>query len=680
MALRHPAPASSLDASFLSRIASLKLHDLRLSLRPLPFTASFCLPHRVPQGSSSSPSQPSQERLVVAADALDLDASAIKRAVLTTGEVTIFNTIESFKELDKKQFLHNIATEMCRQIDSGEVEENPSLLVRCDVIVFSDLKDYKHYYWFAFPALCFPDPPTLSDSILSMEDVMSSDMIHQLHIGYNGLLESSGNGIPPFFIVVEDKDANTVSVKPLSHYPACAQSGKQVLFGFVDHSPLQSNPGWPLRNLLYFLNRRWSLSDVTVLCYRDFSENMQRESQAEWHSRQGRRADSDRVKETLSWELNQKGKLGPRCADLAPFMDPKRRAIESADLNLKLMRWRFLPNLDTESLSHKRCLLLGAGTLGCNVARSLTSWGFRKITFVDYGKVSYSNPTRQWLFEFEDCLSLSRSDVSLQAAADRLSRIVPNMEAEGFELSIPMPGHPVAEELQGKVLADVAKLADLIQHADLIFLLTDTRESRWLPTLLCACKSKPCINVALGFDTFVVMRHGVPDPANATDPQQIPSCNLGCYFCNDVVAPMNSTRNRTLDQQCTATRPGLSPIASSIAVEIAVSLLHHPKGCLAQADTEEEQEGTDLGILPHQIRGFLSSFSNVVVQGRPFKHCTACSAVILNQYATRGNEFLLRAFNEPNFLEEASGLTDMLREGEALMEDWEDDEVEELEP
>ena len=65
-----------------------------------------------------------------------------------------------------------------------------------------------------------------------------------------------------------------------------------------------------------------------------------------------------------------------------------------------------------------------------------------------------------------------------------------SLQAEGFELSIPMPGHPVSEELQGKVLADVAKLADLIQHADLIFLLTDTRESRWLPTLLCACKSK----------------------------------------------------------------------------------------------------------------------------------------------------------------------------------------------
>ena len=26
--------------------------------------------------------------------------------------------------------------------------------------------------------------------------------------------------------------------------------------------------------------------------------------------------------------------------DLAPFMDPARRAVEAADLNLKLMRWR----------------------------------------------------------------------------------------------------------------------------------------------------------------------------------------------------------------------------------------------------------------------------------------------------------------------------------------------------
>ena len=58
----------------------------------------------------------------------------------------------------------------------------------------------------------------------------------------------------------------------------------------------------------------------------------------------------------------------------------------------------------TEKVAATSCLLIGAGTLGCAVARCLIGWGVRTITFVDSGVVSYSNPVRQSLFTFEECL------------------------------------------------------------------------------------------------------------------------------------------------------------------------------------------------------------------------------------------------------------------------------------
>ena len=58
------------------------------------------------------------------------------------------------------------------------------------------------------------------------------------------------------------------------------------------------------------------------------------------------------------------------------------------------------------------------------------------------------------------------------------------------------------------------------------------------------------INAALGFDTFLVVRHGMkpehPPMESHTGGTMSPPLdapvqgdNLGCYFCNDVVAPGN---------------------------------------------------------------------------------------------------------------------------------------------
>lgn len=48
-----------------------------------------------------------------------------------------------------------------------------------------------------------------------------------------------------------------------------------------------------------------------------------------------------------------------------------RLADASSDLNIRLMKWRLVPDIDIDVMKKTKCLLLGAGTLGCHVARDL---------------------------------------------------------------------------------------------------------------------------------------------------------------------------------------------------------------------------------------------------------------------------------------------------------------------
>lgn len=123
---------------------------------------------------------------------------------------------------------------------------------------------------------------------------------------------------------------------------------------------------------------------------------------------------------------------------------------------------------------------------------------------------------------------------------------------------------------------------------------------------------------------------------------------------------MQSQKDQTLDQQCTVTRPGIAAIASAHLVELLVSLLQHPLGAAAEApQPQNDRNDHPLGLVPHQIRGFLSRFENISIVGRSYKYCSACSEPIINEYEKRGWDFVQRALNEDGYVEELSGLKEV---------------------
>jgi len=567
-------------------------------------------------------------------------------------------------------------------------------------------------------------------------------------------------GCPPFFVIVRDtstcdESSGSSSIRCLSlskstYDKLSKEEKKRVTFGFLDpigatavNADEYASVGWSLRNLIAYLTLRLGLGgcDVDVVSYRpallqrlsssdvELSENpssdaideqedgslllriaLPSKADYDWllggSSPDSTTAASPRqpLYRTTGYEPNVRGRPGPRTVNLSPLLSPQHLSAQASDLNLRLMKWRAVPDLNLDRLGSLRVLLLGAGTLGCSVARTLQGWGVRDMTLVDNGRVSYSNPVRQNLFELTDCAEGGKMKAA--AAAESLRRIAgeENMKSRGVALTIPMPGHPFGTDKAEEVARnDTAILSDLIKECDVVFLLTDTRESRWLPTVMARAEGKMLINAALGLDSWLVMRHG-GDRAGGSGSGGTAandSCRLGCYFCNDVVAPENSTNNRTLDQQCTVTRPGLAPIASSMAVELMVSLLHHPLGHAAPAPrsigsgegarryrptvSEDDADNTEttvspLGLMPHQIRGSIVSYTMMTPTVPAFAHCTGCSNAIVQSYKSRGFEFVKEVCNSLDgaHLENVSGLTESRRQAEKMMEeameDWGDDD------
>nr|CRZ25880.1 BMA-ATG-7 [Brugia malayi] len=627
MAVKFVSFTTFVDPLFWDELGMRKLNDWKLDEQPHSITATYC---NQDPGTSNT-------RLSISFDAFLAKSEWNKNVVPVNGLVLAVNTHETFKNLDRKQILCNAAQKVKKCIESLDWLEKPSLLNTFYLTVYPDLKKYTFRYWNCIPALLYPqsvrmlsDPTQLSAEVTSLIQVFIA-----LH--HN----------EPFLLV--GKTPTPLSSILLSTFVW----SNDVYVVYADPSTLAAFPGWPLRNLLAAIAYvRKDLKNAKFVCYRSGSVPSVIMHLA-WE------ASGIISTDAVGWE-RVKGSLSPAFIDLRGSLDPLKLMDFSAELNLRLIRWRLVPSINLQRFSNLKCLILGAGTLGCNVARSLLGWGVKNFTFVDNARISYSNVVRQSLFSFDDAANGGK--LKAVTAAEGLRKINPLINAEGVCLKIPMPGHSVSKQEEKEVEGIVKRLEDLVKRHDVTFLLLDSREARWLPTLITTYQCKLAISVALGFDCFVVIRHGVSDDETSEEQSQsdlntILGSQLGCYFCSDVTAPGNSSVDRTMDQQCTVSRPGISLAASGAAVELLAAVVQHPKmgGSPARLG-ENDESATVLGATPHQIRSFLSRFTQMTPAVKRFERCVACGAAVQTAYRSEGFQFLLKVFNSPLYLELVSGL------------------------
>jgi ubiquitin-like modifier-activating enzyme ATG7 len=654
--------SSAVESSFWVTYCQQKLETIQLKEDPVDVSASYGIDGRLECRGDSLSSNPLH-----------------KSRVMMTGKLVGYNTLDTFQQTDKNDLLRRSFLENFR------ADSLPSFVL----LTYADLKHHKVLYWFAIPAIT---PQTGHSIHATKQDVVSQIYTDtELELLYSSFasIMSKSSSPPPYFLF--SKGSGCLPLTRENYEFLCSVIGsEQVVFGFVD-SPAKIQDelpmGWAMRNLIASLCIHWGFGDqvVQVLSFRPSSlrANMTPAEDASilLHVQIPKREDYGNDYKVVGWEPNARGKPGPRWVNLRPLMDNQHLAVQAADLNLKLMKWRMIPNLDVEKLQGTKALLLGAGTLGCSVARVLLGWGVRKFVIVDNGRVSYSNPVRQSLFNLEDCHSGEGGGGAFKAvaAAEALKKIAADVDAEGICMSIPMPGHTEDPET---IEASVKQLDELVQDCDVIYLLTDTRESRWLPTVMAAAHDKMLINAALGLDSWLVIRHG--GDTRKGD-------NVGCYFCNDVVAPENSMKNRTLDQQCTVTRPGLAPIASSMAVELMVSLFHHElrhkapaprqRSNFSPAVAADDNSASALGIMPHQIRGSLVSYTMMLPAVPAFSCCTGCSPAVVEAYMDDKVEMVFNTTQsfDGSYLENLSGLTKFRLDAasvlvEGMEEDWDSED------
>ena len=219
---------SCVSPGFWSTLSKTKLEVMGLDEKPLKAVGTFA--NNTPPGVQQIFNL-DWDSLKPSKDGLPWNTYAVQ------GKIFNVNTIDSFKSCDKAQFLKERCDAIWRKICDGSAVKNPGVLNDFSVLMFSDLKKYHYYYWFAFPS--FAIPPEIVAQKVRINLVYSQEVCDKLAEKMATNCDQIGG------LVFKDDDVNIATLED-------ALQSENGAVSVADPSSVD-HPGWPIRNVLILI-------------------------------------------------------------------------------------------------------------------------------------------------------------------------------------------------------------------------------------------------------------------------------------------------------------------------------------------------------------------------------------------------------------------------------------------
>ena len=187
-ALKFAPLAGSVDTSFFGELGRRKLHDYGLDDAPVQLYGALA---RAERREVASP-------LSLSAGSFTADGTGVPSSLcVAPGTLHNANTLEDFKDWDKKAMMQTSGQKIADDIASGLAVHEPERLLRFLLLTFADLKTHKFYYWFAFPAFAMP-PPTLARPPTPLAEQADPTALHALRTAYGAMARAENGCVPAF--------------------------------------------------------------------------------------------------------------------------------------------------------------------------------------------------------------------------------------------------------------------------------------------------------------------------------------------------------------------------------------------------------------------------------------------------------------------------------------------------